>query len=279
VRARVAEAAQNIEQVRRLLPARYVPVVVRRRLDKLWTNADFRRVQEDQMRFLLEHTPRADEIPQLARAYAEQMMVRSFLRWHPRYITRQRVHGIERLTTERDPARSIILSFTHHHRYDGMFGSVARLGAPSQILITPEIARPEAGIAFAQHLRVAGRGGPIIEAVGGTSTIAELLRPGALVALAPDFPGHTPVTFLGRRVLGSFGTARLASMTNSQVVLVTHRRDEAGPYVQIEAPLEPSHYDDPGELLGEILRRHGEAILDWPEALESPRARFGALEE
>jgi lauroyl/myristoyl acyltransferase len=270
---------QNVQQVRRLVPARYVPAAVRPRLDRLWRDPDFRRSMEEQMRFLLEHTERAPEIPQLAHAYAEQMMVRAHMRWHPGVITRQRVRGIEWLTTRRDPGRSVILSFTHHHRYEGMFGSLARLGAPTQIVVTPAITRPEAGIAFQQHMRVARRGGEIVQTQGGTETLAALLGPGQTMSIAPDFPGRTPVTFLGRRVLGSFGTPRLATMTNSQVVLATHRRDGDGPYVQIHEPLEPGDYAGPTELLDDILRRHGEAILAWPEALESPTARFGELVE
>lgn len=268
---------QNVQQLRRLVPVPLVPKAVARRLDRLWDDDAFRAAQEAEMEFLLGKTERAGEVPELARAYTQQMLIRAHMRWHPRVITRQRVKGIEWLTERRDPKRSIILSFTHHHRYEGMFGSLARLGAPSKIIVAPAITRPEAGIAFAQHLRVVGRGGEVVPAEGGTETLAAMLRPGVTMSLAPDFPGRTPVTFLGRRVLGAFGTPRLAMMTNSQVVLVTHRRDVAGPYLQVHEPLEPQDYADPGELLDDILRLHGEAILDWPEALEAPRARFGEL--
>jgi lauroyl/myristoyl acyltransferase len=270
---------QNVHQVRRLVPVRWVPGVVRRRLDRLWADDDFRAAQEAEMEFLLGKSERAAESAQLGRPYAEQMMIRAYLRWHPRAITRQRVEGIEWLTTRRDRGRGTILSFTHHHRYDGMFGSLARLGAPSTMAITSAITRPEAGIAFQQHLRVASRGGGFVVADGGIDDLVAVLRDRGVLAIAPDVPGRTPVTFLGRRVLGSFGTPRLATMTNSPVVLVTHRRDERGPYLRVHEPLEPSDYATPEQLLEDILSRHGEAILDWPEALESPGARFGKLAE
>lgn len=275
-----ATVAQNVQQVRRLIPVRFVPAVVKRRLDRMWEDDAFRAAQEAEMEFLLGRSERADEVPELAYAYTEQMMIRAHMRWHPRVITRQRVKGIEWLTSRRDATRSVILSFTHHHRYDGMFGSLVRAGSPRlTMVITEAIARPEAGIAFAQHLRVAARGGSFVNAESGTKALAALLRPGTILALAPDFPGRTQVTFLGRQVLAPFGTARLAELTNSQVVLVTARRDATGPYVQVHAPLEPQDYADPGALLEDILARHGEAILEWPEALESPSARFGALDE
>jgi hypothetical protein len=273
-------ALQNVHQLRRAVPVRLAPALVRARLDRIWSEPAFRSSQEAEMRFLLEHTDRAGEVGELAYRHAEHMMMRGYLRWHPRAITRQPVRGIEWLTTRRDPARGVLLSFTHHHSYDGLFGSLARYGVRSQILITPEIAKPEAGIAFRQHLRVAARGGEIVPAVGGTEQLAARLRPGTTLALAPDFPGRTPVTFLGRKVLGSFGTARIATLADSPVVLVTQHQDPAGgSYVQVHPPLESRDFSEPRELLDEVLGRHGEAILAWPEALEAPTARFGHIDE
>ena len=97
------------------------PVAGGPRLDTLWANDAFREQQEHQMRFLLEHTERAPEIPALARAYTEHSLTHAYLRFHPRAITRQPVRGIEWLTTRRDPARGVLLSFAHHNHYDGMF--------------------------------------------------------------------------------------------------------------------------------------------------------------
>lgn len=276
--ARVRSAAQQLQQVRRLVPPALVPVLVERRLEKLWENEDFRRQQEAPMEFLLGMSERASEVPQLARAYTAQMMIRAYMRWHPRAISRQRVQGVEHLTG-RDMSRGTILSFTHHHRYEGLFPSLVNAGSPpAKLVITEGLTRPEAGIAMAQHLRVASGGGVFVLAESGTSELARWLTPGGVLAVAPDFPGRTPVTFLGRPVLAPFGTPRLAQMTNSPIVLVTHRRDAQGPYVQVDPPIEPSDFSDPTELLAEVLRRHGEAILDWPEAVDAPFARFGAVE-
>jgi hypothetical protein len=47
----------------------------------------------------------------------------------------------------------------------------------------------------------------------------------------------------------------------------------------VHAPLEPKEFGDPKELLVEMLRRHEEAVLAWPEVLEMPRARWGIVEE
>src|SRR5690606_38428771 len=118
-----------------------------------------------------------------------------------------RVEGIEWLTTRRDPRRGQVLSFLHHHRYDGMFSSLARQGADLTILASPLIMGPGTAIEYRQHLRVVSRHTRTLTAGTGTATIVEALRSGQQVAIASDVAGQTPVTFLGRKVLGSFGAA------------------------------------------------------------------------
>src|SRR3546814_4715755 len=76
------------------------------------------------MRHLLERTERADEIPDLARKYAEAQMMRRWLRWKPHLLTHQEVRGVENV----DRTRSVILSFMHHNQYCGLFWSLDRVG-------------------------------------------------------------------------------------------------------------------------------------------------------
>jgi lauroyl/myristoyl acyltransferase len=271
---------ESLEHLRRAIPARYVPALIKRRLDKFWALPAFREACEKQMHWLLEFTERAPEVPELAYGYAEYAMLRSYLRWHPSAITRQRVEGIEWLTSRRDPERSIEINFMHHARYDGMFKSLARHGVELKVIMSPKILGSDTETAFKQHRRVMAKGlAEIFPATGGTDALATILQPGTSVVIASDVPGQTPVTWLGRKVLGSFGAANMAVMQNSQVVLVTARRDEAGPYLQVHEPLEPADYADAHGLLADILRRHGEAVLAWPEAVEVPWARFGHIED
>ncbi|WP_110208499.1 hypothetical protein [Nocardioides daejeonensis] len=271
-------AVEQLQHLRRVVPVKAVPGLVERRLEKLWQHDGFRRVHEAEMEFVLGDSPRAGEIPELARAYAAHMMTRSYMRWHPKAVSDVRLKGIERVL-DRDKSRGLILSFTHHHRYDGMWAAFVRAGAPrSKIVITEGITRPEAGIQFAQHLRVGRPGGDYLMAESGTKALAAELTPGVVLGMAVDFPGRTPVEFLGKTVLAPFGTPRLAELSNSPIVLVTHRRDAEGPYVQFEEPIDPADYSNPVDLLQEVVRRHSEPILDWPEALESPRARFGFVD-
>jgi lauroyl/myristoyl acyltransferase len=266
-------------QLRRLVPASAAPGIVRRKVDKLWTNDAYRELQEAQMRHLLEFTDRAPEIPVLARRYAEEALLKTHLRWHPRLITREPVRGIEWLTTKRDPSRSVVLSFMHHYRYEGMFKSLKDKGVDIDILATPLWSDQTQSAPFRHHLNIVASGGRMIRAVGGTDKFVEMVKPGMVLAIASDLPGQTEVTFLGRRVRGSFGAARIAALTNSQVVIIRAMKDENGTSLQVDPPIEPSDYAGPKELLDAMLRRHEEAILAWPEVVDMPRARFAAIED
>jgi lauroyl/myristoyl acyltransferase len=265
--------------LRRAVPPRLAPRLAHWWIGRRWTDRTFREKAEAEMRFLLEHTDRAAEVPALARGWAEQMQLRSVLRWHPRAITRQEVRGIEWLTTKRDPTRGVVLNFMHHHRYEGMFASLRRQGVQLSIVAHPAIVQAAPGTPERQHARVVAMGGEMIESGSGTAELAERLEHREIVAIATDFPGRTEMTFLGRRVLGGFGAARLAAMTNSPVVLVTVERDAGRPYLQVHQGLEPSDFDGPAELLEEILRRHEPAVLAWPEATDGPTLRFAVPDD
>ena len=131
-----------------------------------------------------------------------------------------------------------------------------------------------------QQRRLVARGGTVYPSAIGTESIVAMMQPDKVVVIATDVPGRTPMTFLGREVIGSFGSARIAAMTSSPVIVVTSRRDAAGSlYLQVEEPLDPLDFAGPRELLDEILRIHGEAVLAWPEALDVPTARWNHPEE
>jgi lauroyl/myristoyl acyltransferase len=256
-----------------------VPRIAPRRAEKVWADPASRARAEEQMDFLLGRSERAGEAASLARGWVEHMALRQYLRFKPRAITRQPVRDIEWLTTKRDPDRGVVLSFAHHNSYDGLFASISRLGPKLDVVMTPDMMTPSAPIAYRQHYAVCRMGSNVIPSDLGTEALTQVLERRGILGIASDFPGRTEVTFLGRRVMGSFGAARMATATNSPVVVVTTRRTDAGePYLQVHEPLEPASYAEPGALLDDILRLHGEAVLAWPEALESPMGRFGKVE-
>lgn len=184
------------------------------------------------------------------------------------------------MTARRDPERSIVLNFMHHGWYEGLCSSLARAGAPTTILLSPEVLRPDTPVGLKQHAKLLHHGSPYLPAIGGLDAIQAQLRPGMTMAVASDVPGHTEVTFLGRRVRASFGAALMATRTDSQVIVATgHQADNGRSYIQIHEPLEPTDFADPLDLLQVMLDRHGAAVLAWPEVMDIPMARWGIVKE
>lgn len=265
------------QEIRRFIPLPVLLAIGRRRAAALWNNDEFRASQETNMRYLLENTDRAEEVPELAREYAEFDVLRNYRRWRPGPLLRQPVRGIEWLTTKRDPERGVVLSFMHHGQYDGLLTSLLRAGVSAYGLVAPDAFDPNAPIQIRQHYKVCSTGqeAPLVNAADGSARIAAVLEDGGILAFASDVAGRTPVTFLGRDMLCSFGAARFAVDTNSPVVLMTsHRAADGSSYFELHEPLEPRDFADATALLTEMFRRHEPAVLAWPAAYDSPWGRL-----
>jgi len=272
--------SDQVQRVRGLVPVRALPALIGRRVDALWRDDAFRSSQVAEMQFLLEHTDRAHEIEDIARGYTEFSMLRAYRRWHPRHLSRQAVSGVEWLTTRRDPSRGVLLSFLHHGQYEGLFPSLARVGVAVDIVVAAEAFDPASPIELRQHFKVASQSPltTMVPATVGTSGMVDRLQSGSILALASDVSGRTPMRFLGRELMGSFGAARIATETNSPVVLVTSHPGENGlPRLQVHEPLEPSAYAEPADLLVDMMRLHEGPVLAWPEAFDGPYTRLSQL--
>ncbi len=263
--------------VRRRIPRALLPLVVALRFRLAWSRSSVRADARAQMRFLVEHTRPDADLDAVARGYLRYQIWRGELRWHPDLLTRMRVEGIEHLHDARARGRGVMLSFMHHGHYDGAFPSLARQGVRCHMVVYPYMLGADAPGWLRQHIRVASTGGGVpVSAEIGTDGILDLLRGGEVVAIASDVPGRTPMRFVGRDVLGSFGAARLASEAGSPVVVVTSERDETGPFLRAHEPLEPSDHDSSRALLERMLARHEAVQVRWPEATDLPLSRWGS---
>jgi len=270
-------AIQIVETVRSRVPRVLLPLVVGLRFVLAWSRPSVRADARAQMAFLLEHTRPEVDLDATARAYVKQQIWRGELRWHPDLITRMRVVGLEHLVGARDRGRGVILNFVHHGTYEGGFASLARLGAPAHMLVHPYMTRDDAPRWLKQHMRIACTGGGAkVSAEIGTQGIIDLLNQGSVVAVASDVPGRTPLRFVGRDVLGSFGAARIATEAGSPVVVMSMELDEHGPLVRAHEALEPKAFESPRALLEEMLALHERVVVRWPERTDLPLSRWGA---
>lgn len=265
-----------VVRVRKGIPRWLVPLVVAVRARLAWARPAVRADARAQMRFLLEHTRPDADLDAVARDYVRYQARRGEIRWHPEMVTHLRVEGIEHLLTARGGGRGVLLSFVHHGYYDGAFPSIARYGVLCQMVVYPYMLEPDAPLWLQQHVALAciGGGTPVSAAVG-TEGLQDLLHQGEVVAIASDVPGRTPIRFVGREVLGSFGAARIATDTNSPVVVMTSEEDAHGPYIRLHEPFEPKRFASPKELLEALLVIHESRQVRWPEATDLPLSRWG----
>jgi lauroyl/myristoyl acyltransferase len=262
--------------IRRRTPSTALPALVAARFRMAWSRETVRADARAQMRFVLEHTRPDADLDEVARAYVKSQIWRGELRWHPETISHLRVEGLEHLQAARELRGGVLLNFTHHGQYDGGFPSLARHGFPCHIAVHPYMLEETAETWLKQHVSVACRAGGVAVSAGiGTDGLTALLRSGSVVAIASDVPGRTPVRFVGRDVLGSFGAARLAAATGAPVVVQTFDKDAQGPFLRLHEPLLPDSFDGPKPLLEAMLGHHEAALVRWPEWADIPRSRWG----
>jgi lauroyl/myristoyl acyltransferase len=276
VRQRVLDL---VDALRRRIPRAVLPLVVGVRYLLAWGRPDVRADARAQMTFLLEKSRPDADIEAAARAYVRRQVWRGELRWHPELITHLRIEGLDHLLAAREAGRGVMLNFMHHGTYEGAFGSIGRSGTQLHMIVYPYMVREDAPSWLKQHMSVACTGGGLaVSAEIGTQGILDLLGQGRVVAVASDVPGRTPLRFVGRDVLGSYGAARLASDAGAPVIVMTTEQDDQGSFVRLHEPLDPGEFESPRLLLEEMLARHEQVIVRWPEATDLPLSRWGTVE-
>jgi len=276
----MSRSAEDIaNKVRARVPKALIPALVAARTRLAWRRPAVREDALAQMGFVLEKTSPDADIEAVARAYVRYQARRGELRWHPELLTSLPVEGIDHLLAARAEGRGVVLNFMHHGYYDGAFPSIARLGAPAHLVVYPYMLEDDAPLWLQQHVRVGSmNGGTVVSAGMGTDGLLSLLRRGEILALASDVPGRTPLRFVGRDVLGSFGAARLASLAQAPVVVMTSEENESGPFIRLHEPLDPEAFPTPEDLLEQMLPIHEAVLLRWPEAADLPLSRWGTTE-
>ena len=264
-----------LEVLRRRLPVRLLPLLVRLRVLVAWSIPSVRADARAQMDLLLGRSNPGADLEVAARAYVEAQVWRGEQRWHPETVVNQRVVGIEHLLGARDRGKGVVLNFLHHGQYDGLCPSLARLGVVCHMMSYPYMLTGAAPRWLQQHVRVSRiGGGTVVGADIGTTGIIGLLRRGEVLAIASDVPGRTQVHFAGRDLLGSAGAAVAAHAVKSPVVLVTSEVDEQGPFLHVHPPLEPTDFETPHDLLARMLEVHEPVVVKWPARYDLPLARW-----
>ena len=265
-----------VGRARGRVPHALLPTLVDARTRWSWRREAVRQDAREQMRFLVEHTRPDLDLDTVARDYVRFQALRGEMRWRPERLTTLDVRGLEHLTAARSLGRGVVLSFMHHAFFEGGIAAISRR-VPMQVVCYGYMLRDDAPGWLQQHVAVVvGSGARAFSADRGADEMAGALRGGAVLGIATDVPGRTPLRFCGRDVVGSFGAARLATATGSPVVVMTSERRKGGtPRIVLHEAVEPTAFTGPQELLEAIVAVHEDAQVRWPEAVDIPLSRWG----
>lgn len=218
----------------------------------------------------------------MAREHLRHAGARDQLIRQPWLLDGAAIDGAQHLRAARATGRGVIVSYCHFGPFPAIGVTVLQVVSDVHQVAGAWLATPRADSVtrrVQRWRRLFERAGvPLIPSEGCFGPVSELLRRGATVVMAFDWPGSVESSFLGRPVRLASGTARLAAATGALVVPAMRRFEQLELRTIFDAPL---HAAGPGGWRGlhdALVMRHEGWIGACPAALEDPR-RTGAWEE
>jgi lauroyl/myristoyl acyltransferase len=271
-----------VGHLRGLLPVPLMRLLVRFRTWLAWRNPAVRENAMDEMRFVLEHTRPDADLEATAKRYVYRQALRGELRWHVDLITHPKMVGLEHLLEARSHGRGVVFNWMHHGQLDSTARPISEGGSPTYQIGAPKLFGPLPAW-LRQHMKLCAIGGSVmLPANAGWDTFVEVLKDGHPISIAVDVAGRTPVHFLGRDLIGSFGAPRLAMETGAPVVLMTAELEDERdllPVARIHPPLWPEDFPDARALYERMLELHEPYLVRWPELYDIPTSHWGVPPE
>ncbi len=273
--------------LRRALPTPLAVRLAERAGASIWEQD--RKAREDGMamaRAILGGTAREGEERELARRHLIEDRVQKALFWQPWPMNEITDASAANLSEAMECGRPLIVSACHvgpfFRQISVVAGRAVAQGRAVHTVSAPWYFEPPTPDAWGRRLalwwqRMAARGERAVLSVGSFPVLVELLRGNQIVMIFFDMPGGTRTTFLGKPVMLSSGTARLAFESEALIVPLRARRDGSRVWTDVFAPLDPHRFAGPTELHEALAAVHERSILELPWTLEDPN-RAGAWE-
>jgi lauroyl/myristoyl acyltransferase len=228
-------------------------------------------------------TERAGEVEALSRRSLIESEAHRILFWRPLRTSSIDEHSRSHLDAALCSERGVLLSSCHTGPVFQTMSVIAARGRGSFCVAAPWFfERPSQdywGRRVARWWRVAQtRNEHVLVSKGSFPVLRALLAQGELVWLLFDMPGSRQTRFLGKSVMLSSGSARLASESGALILPLRARREGHRTWVDVAAALDPGEFARDEDLHNALAAVHERWILEQPEALEDPR-RKGAWEE
>jgi hypothetical protein len=221
-------------------------------------------------------TERAGEVEQLTRDYLVESEVQRTLFWQPWETVNiaDDTRAMLRETIAKD--RGALLSFCHQGPFFHSASIGPSLGRMVYAVGGPWVfAQPTAdywGRRVVRRLEgLQAQDGRLVFSVGSFGVVKALLEERELVILHFDVPGHHETRFLGKPVMLTTGSAKLAMLTDALVVPMRLRRKGHRVWLDAHPPLDPREHEDIEQLHGALAAVHEQWILELPATFEDPR--------
>jgi lauroyl/myristoyl acyltransferase len=271
------------EHARRLLPDRIAVAVGRARGARAWRRRP--EVRAEALRALeavVGGTAREAEALSLARRHVCEHAAYRELYWQPWRLARVTAASEQNLQSALTSGRGVILTCCHVGPRQHQLSVLAARGVSVNLVTGPWLFAPPGndywGRRLARRWREARRLGQRMVVTGGSyPLLVSLLRAGEAVELFFDMPGPVGTSFLGKQVMLSGGTARLARETAALLLPVRARLVGHRIWADFAPPIDPLAAADTETLHARLAALHERWILEQPEALEDPN-RPGAWE-
>jgi hypothetical protein len=261
----------------RLLPARLEVHRARRRGWQTWERwpqdrAGFRAGMEA----IVGGTRRAGEVELLTRAHLVESEVQRTLFWRPWQAARMDATTAAHLHAALDGDRGALLSICHLGPYFHSASLGPTLGRTVFAVGGPWCFADPAPDYWGrrQVRRMEGlrkQGGRMVLAAGSFAVLQALLEEGEPVLMHFDVPGRHETRFLGKPVMLTRGSAKLAILTDAVVVPLHFHRRGHRVWVDAHPPLDPREHESAEHLHKALAAVHERWILELPETLEDPR--------
>jgi lauroyl/myristoyl acyltransferase len=221
-------------------------------------------------------TERAGEVQQLARLHLRESEVQRTLFWRPWKAANMNAATKGHLHAALQSGRGVLLSLCHL----GPFFHSASIG-PSLKRTVFTVGGPWCfeeptpdywGRRLVRRLEgLRAQGGRMIPAAGSFALLRALLEQGELVLMHFDVPGHHETRFLGKPVMLTTGSAKLACLADALVVPLRLRRAGHRVWVDAHEALDPRTHESVEQLHEALAAVHERWILELPATLEDPR--------
>ena len=262
--------------LRGVVPARLAIGRAERRGQEIWERSAVEREQAiAAMERVLAGTPRAEQLPELARAWLIEEQVDRGRLAAPLVGQARRTVGRD-LQQALSADRGVLLSACHMGPYYRL-QCVRQLDGPDTYLVPGAwFFEPPSSSYWGRRLARWRKGtrSRLVPARGSFRIIQALLERGERVLLFFDMPGARETRFLGKPVMLADGTAQLAVRADALVVPLRARRERHQVWVDVAAPIDPRGFAGVDQLIDALAALHERWILERPATMADPRT-FG----